>query len=96
MPGCGMHSKPKLAEKARYNSLLKIKYTTGRDTVRRGGTVASAAVSGKTIGSGSVAVDSLLCRCCFLIMQRCNIMITSLYVKDITFLPLYDDCLTIS
>ena len=28
MPGCGMHSKPKLAEKARNNSLLKIKYTT--------------------------------------------------------------------
>ena len=28
MPGCGMHSRPKLAEKARYNSLLKIKYTT--------------------------------------------------------------------
>ena len=26
MPGCGMHSRPKLAEKARYNSLLKIKY----------------------------------------------------------------------
>ena len=25
MPGCGMHSRPKLAEKARYNSLLKIK-----------------------------------------------------------------------
>ena len=24
MPGCGMHSRPKLAEKARYNSLLKI------------------------------------------------------------------------
>ena len=28
MPGCGMHSRPKLAEKARYNSLLKIKQTT--------------------------------------------------------------------
>ena len=26
MPGCGMHSRPQLAEKARYNSLLKIKY----------------------------------------------------------------------
>jgi len=25
MPGCGMHSRPKLAEKARYNSLFKIK-----------------------------------------------------------------------
>ena len=25
MPGCGMHSRPKLAEKARYNSLLKNK-----------------------------------------------------------------------
>ena len=25
MPGCGMHSRPKLAEKASYNSLLKIK-----------------------------------------------------------------------
>ena len=25
MPGCGMHSRPKLSEKARYNSLLKIK-----------------------------------------------------------------------
>ena len=24
MPGCGMHSRPKLAEKARNNSLLKI------------------------------------------------------------------------
>ena len=30
MPGCGMHSRPKLAEKARYNSLLKIKQTTTR------------------------------------------------------------------
>ena len=28
MPGCGMHSRPKLAEKARYYSLLKIKQTT--------------------------------------------------------------------
>ena len=28
MPGCGMHSRPNLAEKARYNSLLKIKQTT--------------------------------------------------------------------
>ena len=27
MPGCGMHSKRKLAEKARYNSLLKTKQT---------------------------------------------------------------------
>ena len=25
MPGCGMHSRPKLAENARYNSLLKNK-----------------------------------------------------------------------
>ena len=28
MPGCGMYSRPTLAEKARYNSLLKIKQTT--------------------------------------------------------------------
>ena len=28
MPGCGMQSRPKLADKARYNSLLKIKQTT--------------------------------------------------------------------
>ena len=26
MPGCGMHSRPNLAEKARYNSLLRIEY----------------------------------------------------------------------
>ena len=25
MPGCGMHSRPKLAEKPKYNSLVKIK-----------------------------------------------------------------------
>ena len=30
MPGCGMHSRPKLAEKARYNGLLKIKSTITR------------------------------------------------------------------
>ena len=34
MPGCGMHSRPKLAEKARYNSLLKIKQTTTTTTYR--------------------------------------------------------------
>ena len=28
MPGCSMHRRPKLAEKARYNSLLKINSTT--------------------------------------------------------------------
>ena len=28
MPLCGMHSRPKLAEKARYNSALKVKYMT--------------------------------------------------------------------
>ena len=32
MPGCGMHSKPKLAENARYKSLLKIKYPTTTTT----------------------------------------------------------------
>ena len=32
MPGCGMYSRPKLADKARYNSLLKIKSTTTTTT----------------------------------------------------------------
>ena len=32
MPGCGMHSRPKLAETASYNSLLKIKSTTTATT----------------------------------------------------------------
>ena len=30
MPGCGMHSRPKLAEKASYNSLLKIKVNNNK------------------------------------------------------------------
>ena len=33
MPGCGMHSRPKLAEKARNNSLLKITVTTTTTTI---------------------------------------------------------------
>ena len=32
MLGCGMHRRPKLAEKAGYNSLLKIKLTTTTTT----------------------------------------------------------------
>ena len=35
MPGCGMHSRPKLADKARYNSLLKIKSTTTTTKLRK-------------------------------------------------------------
>jgi len=37
MLGCGMYSRPKLADKAKYKSLLKIEYTTTK----------SAAVSDK-------------------------------------------------
>ena len=33
MPGCGIHSRPKLAEKARYNSLLKINNNNNNNNV---------------------------------------------------------------
>ena len=34
MPGCNMHSRPKLAEKARYNSLLNMEQTTTTTTTK--------------------------------------------------------------
>ena len=33
MPGCGMHSRPKLAEKARINSLIKINNNNNNNRV---------------------------------------------------------------
>ena len=71
MPGCGMHSRSKLAEKARYNSLFKIKYTTTTTTkidFRRSQKASTehyfliqntyTPISARTIASGDVGTDT--------------------------------------
>ena len=66
MPGCGVQSRPKLAEIARYNSLLKTQNKVNNNNSK--GSISHSPINSCLFQSNTAYLNSLMDLCCIIVI----------------------------